>query len=112
MRTAPRQLLIASDFDAESEFCADHSLQLERSTGYGWLVRLAHHDRQGAVIGCIDQLEQGVELMLLDGGFRWSTFASLREALENLMRTLPQPGDERIFHDQLDQDLQIGLGSR
>lgn len=112
MSIAPAKSFSISDSDSDAGFCADHSLQLEQLTGYGWLVRLAHDDRQGAVIGCIDQLEEGVELMLLDGGFRWSTFASLREALESLMHTLPQPGDERIFDDQLDLDQQIGLGSR
>ena len=82
MVSSPPIAQTLQQFDAEIKFCADHSLQLERASDYGWLVRAG---ADAHVLGCIDQLDDAVELMRLDGGFTWTTFPSLHDALEDLV---------------------------
>lgn len=82
MVSSPRTAQTLQQFDAETKFCADHSLQLERASDYGWLVRAG---ADAHVLGCIDQLDGAVELMRLDGGFTWTTFACLHDALKDLV---------------------------
>ena len=71
-------------FQLEANFCTTHGLELELATDYGWIVRSASSDHFGHVIGCIDQLHDCVELLHLDGGFHWSTYPHLHDALVNL----------------------------
>lgn len=83
-------------FQAEADFCTNHGLELELATDYGWLVRAANGTHDGQVFGCIDQLRDCVELLRLDGGFHWSTFGCLHDALDNLILQSPRNhlGDE------------------
>ena len=82
MFSSPHIAQTFQQFDAETRFCANHGLQLERASDYGWLVRAG---ADAHVLGCIDQLDDAVELMRLDGGFTWTTFASLHDALKDLV---------------------------
>jgi len=79
----------SDQFRIESDFCRRHGLELERAADFGWIVREPAADHPGQVVGCIDQLRDSVELMRLDGGFCWSGFDCLHDALEDLvLRTL------------------------
>ena len=49
---------------------------------------MAEADHRGRIVGRIDQLDDAVELMKLDGGFHWSSFATLQDALDNLVLEL------------------------
>jgi hypothetical protein len=75
----------ARQFQTEAHYCEEHGLELEAAIDYGWVVRTASGDHFGHVVGCVDQLRDSVELLRLDGGFHWSTFATLHEALDNLV---------------------------
>ena len=75
----------ADQLRTESRYCAEHGLELEAAIDYGWVVRTASGDHLGHVVGCVDQLKGCVELLRLDGGFHWSTFSTLHEALDNLV---------------------------
>lgn len=90
MITAPHDQV--RPIETEAAFCADYRFELQQASDYGWLVRAATSAHDGTVLGCIDQLDEGVELMRLDGGFTWTTFASLHDALENLAIEPPATG--------------------
>ena len=77
-------------FQLEANFCTRHGLQLEPAAGYGWNVRSANSDQFGHVIGCIEHLQDCVELLRLDGGFHWSTYPGLHDALVNLTAQPPR----------------------
>ena len=84
--------LTTAQFVTGAEFCSDHGFELELASGHGWIVRVAEADHCGRIVGCIDQLDDTVELMKLDGGFHWSSFATLQDALDNLvLELLAQP---------------------
>lgn len=85
MISTPQLPSIAEQFHTEADFCAKHGLELETATRFGWVVRSASGDHFGHVVGCIDQLRDSVELLRLDGGFHWSTFSTLHEALDDLI---------------------------
>jgi hypothetical protein len=69
---------------------------LEVAADYGWIVRAAHGDNFGHVVGCIDQLRDSVELLRLDGGFHWSTFSTLHDALDNLILNLQDDSGDSV----------------
>ncbi|MDP9026530.1 MAG: hypothetical protein M3N46_03100 [Actinomycetota bacterium] len=95
-------------FENESIFCEEHGLDLERLPHYGWLVRRVGLGHNRPVIGCIDEVEHGVELMEIHSGFRWTTFETLHDAVTHLVRAAPEPGEERVFDRRLDQESGIG----
>ena len=95
-------------FESEAMFCTGHGLELERLPHYGWLVRRIGLGRNRPVIACIDDVENGVELMEMHGGFRWTTFGSLHDAVTYLVWAAPEPGEERFFERRLDQASGIG----
>lgn len=84
MTTSVQSRQTPEQFQVEAIFCATRGLELELATDYGWIVRAATSDHVGNVIGCIDQLPDCVELLRLDGGFHWSTYPRLHDALVNL----------------------------
>ncbi len=84
MTTTLQSRQTPEQFQAEANFCTTRGLELELATDYGWIVRSANSDHVGHVIGCIDQLPDCVELLRLDGGFHWSTYPHLHDALVNL----------------------------
>jgi hypothetical protein len=51
----------------------------------GWIVRSdVQPDSIANVLGCIEQRDEGFELMVVGGDFHWLTFSSLDEAVEHL----------------------------
>ena len=80
LRTLPN----SRAFESEAEFCESHGLELEHASDYGWIVRTANTRHFGNIVGCIDQLDGSVELMKLNGGFHWSSFVTLQDALNDL----------------------------
>ncbi len=104
MKAVPAVHELSASFDIAASACASHGLMLERMPHYGWLVRRAGPGGHQPVIGCIDQVEDGVELMEMDGGFRWTTFRSLLDAVTHLVRVAPEPGRERYFDIRVDQE--------
>jgi len=58
----------------------------------GWIVRSdVQPDSIANVLGCIEQRDEGFELMVVGGDFHWLTFASLHEAVEHLRHRTVQP---------------------
>ena len=82
------QSLTTAQFVTGAAFCSDRGFELELASGHGWIVRIATADHFGRIVGCIDQLDDTVELMKLDGGFHWSSFPTLQDALDDLMLDL------------------------
>jgi len=78
---------------ADVDFCEKHGLELELAPDYGWIVRAATAAHDGEIFGCIDQLKDCVELMQIHGGFRWTTFGALRDALEELVLQAMHAGE-------------------
>ncbi len=113
MSTVPITREARVSFEIETKICADNGLELECLPRYGWLVRQVvgvGHDRP--VIGCIDEVDLGVELMEMDGGFRWAAFDSLREAVSYLVLRTRRPDDERRFDARLDRESKNGRDGR
>ena len=51
----------------------------------GWIVRSdVQPDSIANVLGCIEQRDEGFELMVVGGDFHWLTFDSLDEAVSHL----------------------------
>lgn len=51
----------------------------------GWIVRSeSGPDSVANVLGCIEQRDDGFELMVVGGDFHWLTFSSLHGAVEHL----------------------------
>lgn len=97
---------VALDLDSvagESDYCARNSVGLFPAGNHGWVIRaVGSAGQDGAVLGRIESSEDQFELMQLVGGFRWSIHDSLHDALERLVRDLPQPGNERRFDNEVD----------
>jgi hypothetical protein len=97
---------VTPEFDPvvdESDYCARNAVGLYSARNHGWVIRAAGTaEVEGAVLGCIEDSEAQFELMQLVGGFRWSIHDSFHEALERLLHELHQPGNERLFDNELD----------
>jgi hypothetical protein len=93
-----------SDSDEATAYCDRHDIRLCQVASHGWLVRTADHaEGAGAVLGCIEQHLDGFELMELGGGFRWSTFGTLSEAVAQLVV------DRRQHQDSEEDDGSVRL---
>jgi hypothetical protein len=53
----------------------------------GWIVRSdVQPDSIANVLGCIEQRDEGFELMVVGGDFHWLTFATLGDAVDHLQQ--------------------------
>jgi hypothetical protein len=87
----------------ESDYCARNGVGLSAARNHGWIIRPVGTSMQdGAVLGCIEDSEDQFELIQLVGGFRWSIHDSFHNALQQLVRELPQLGNERVFDNECD----------
>lgn len=93
-----------SDSDEAAAYCDRRGIRLCQVASDGWLVRTADHSEgAGTVLGCIEEHLDGFELMELGGGFRWSTFGTLNEAVVQLV------ADRRQRQDGEDDDGSVRL---
>jgi|GEM_PF-3693553 len=93
-----------SDSDAAAAYCDRHDIRLCQVASHGWLVRTADcAEGAGTVLGCIEEHLDGFELMELGGGFRWSTFGTLSEAVAQLVV------DRRQHQDSEEDDGSVRL---
>jgi len=87
----------------ESDYCTRNAVGLFPAQNHGWVIRaVGTAGQDGAVLGRIEDSEDQFELMQLIGGFRWSIHDSLHDALQRMVHELPQPGNERLFDDEID----------
>jgi hypothetical protein len=72
------------DDDPIADFTS-HGLALQQVASHGWLVRtIKPAAGPRSLLACIDENADGYEVMEMYNGFRWTTFATLREVAIHL----------------------------
>jgi len=60
-------------------------IRVQQVAEHGWIVRSdVQPDSIANVLGCIEQRDEGFELMVVGGDFHWLTFTTLDEAVSHL----------------------------
>ena len=65
---------------------------------FGWRVcdaRIPENDPR-RLLGFVEERDGRFEVMQIGNGFRWSTFATMREALTHMLSTAPETTKERM----------------
>jgi hypothetical protein len=63
------------------------TVRVQQVAEHGWIVRSGEQpDSIANVLGCIEQRDDGFELMVVGGDFHWLTFGTLAEAIDHLER--------------------------
>jgi len=72
------------------EYCHAHGMSLTQVAGHGWLVRRDPDVVDpGRVLACVEERDHDFEVMEVGGGFRWTTYTMLREAVAHLAPEIP-----------------------
>ena len=73
-------------------------LVLVQVAAHGWRVCDArrHEDDPHRLLGFVEERSGEFEVMQLGGGFHWSTFATMRDALAYLTRTSAAMSEDRM----------------
>jgi len=68
-----------------ADYCLSHGMSITQVFAYGWVVRREPRvGNFGGLLGCVEQRNESFEVMEIGGGFRWSTFAALRDVVTYL----------------------------
>ncbi len=68
------------------DYCSEHHLTLTQVAAHGWLVREEPGSgAAGRLLACVEERGHDFEVMEVGGGFRWTTFPTLGEAVEHLI---------------------------
>jgi len=67
------------------ELTGTGNVRVQQVAERGWIVRSdVQPDSIANVLGCIEQRDEGFELMVVGGDFHWLTFSTLDEAVAHL----------------------------
>jgi hypothetical protein len=65
--------------------CNDDQILVQQTSTKSWVVQyLPVPDHTGGLIGCVEERDGTYEVMRTNDGFRWQTFTTLDDAIEDL----------------------------